>query len=251
MKRHTCALAIAALLPLAPARAETAAADTELVAKAPIAPADLDTLPTVIVTAEKSGKSLMDTGTSAVVLDANDIEKRGLLSAKDVLANIPNIVYPGTGNIAPAIRGVDSTGASQGSDAFIAGSRPRINIQIDGRPLSYNEIIFADTDLWDIDQVEVLRGAQSTLQGRNAIAGTIAIKTADPTFNSEGALRVGGGNYDQRRISAMLSGPLAGVFGDSHVAYRIAADYSTSSSANGGWVSYPSVDDPGDFRSLS
>src|SRR3546814_6901795 len=77
------------------------------------------------------------------------------------------------------------------SDAFIAGSRPRINMQLDGRPLSYNEIIFGDSELWDVEQIEVLRGAQSTLQGRNAMAGTIATKTNDPTFDSEGALRFG------------------------------------------------------------
>jgi iron complex outermembrane receptor protein len=210
-----------------------------------------DTLPTVIVTAEKSGKSLMDTGTSAVVFDADDLDRRGLQSAKDVLANVPNIVSAGTGNIAPAIRGVDSTGASQGSDAFIAGSRPRINMQLDGRPMSYNEIVFGDSELWDMQQVEVLRGAQSTLQGRNAMAGTIAMKTNDPTFDSEGALRVGGGDYDQRRISAMLSGPVLGVLDDSHIAFRLSADYMQRTSWVDGWQPYPSVDDPRAFEALN
>src|SRR3546814_8611815 len=91
----------------------------------------------------------MDTGTSTSVLSARDLENRGLDTTKDVLANAPNIVFVGTGNIAPAIRGVDSTGASQGPDAFIAGSRPRFNMQLDGRPLGYNDIIFCDIELRD------------------------------------------------------------------------------------------------------
>jgi outer membrane receptor protein involved in Fe transport len=245
--RYACIAALSALLPVA-AHADDTAADAQTTT---VAATDADTLPTVIVTAEKSGRSLMDTATSTAVLDQRDLDNRGLQSTADVLANTPNVMYVGTGNIAPAIRGVDSTGASQGSDAFIAGSRPRINMQLDGRPLSYNEIIFADTELWDVEQVEVLRGAQSTLQGRNAMAGTIATKTNDPTFDSEGAFRFGGGNYDQRRVSAMLSGPVVGLFGDSHVAFRLAADWATSESANGGYVPYPTVDDVGEFQTLN
>ncbi|MFT4047765.1 MAG: TonB-dependent receptor [Solimonas sp.] len=189
----------------------------------------------------------MDTATSAVVLDEKDIEKRGLQSSNDVLANTPNVVYLGTGNAAPSIRGVDSSGASKGTDAFIAGSRPRINTQLDGRPLSYYEIVGADTGLWDIEQVEVLRGAQSTLQGRNAIAGTIAMKTADPKFAYEGAARVGGGDYDQHRASGMLTGPI----GDGGLAFRLSADYWRRESANKGYEAFPSVEDPGAFEYLN
>lgn len=248
MKAHyACIAALTALLPVV-----TCAADAQPpIDVASADPADADTLPTVIVTAEKSGRSMMDTATSTVVLDQRDLENRGLQSAKDVLANTANVVYVGTGNIAPAIRGVDSSGASNGTDAFIAGSRPRLNMQLDGRPMSFNEIVFGDSELWDMAQVEVLRGAQSTLQGRNAMAGTIAMKTNDPTFDSEGALRIGGGNYDQRRISAMLSGPVVGLFGDSHVAFRLAADYETHTSWLSGFEPYPTVDDPREFKSLN
>lgn len=222
----------------------------DAVSPAPVtaaAVADPNVLPTVTVTAEKLGRSLMDTGTSAVVLDQHELETRaGLSSLKDVLASVPNVVYVGTGNIAPAIRGVDSTGASQGSDAFIAGSRSRLNVQIDGRPASYNEVVFGDGEVWDIQQIEVLRGAQSTLQGRNAIAGTIAVKTNDPSFENEGAVRVSGGNFEQRRASAMLSGPLL----SDGLAYRLSADWFSKESFVQGYQGFPSVNDPGDFEAL-
>lgn len=211
------------------------------------APEDAAELPTVYVISEKSGRSIMNTATSAVVLDSDELEKSaGLNSAKDVLATIPNIVYVGTGNIAPAIRGIDSTGSAQGGDAFIAGTRARLNMQLDGRPMSYNEIVFGDSALWDTQQIEVLRGAQSTLQGRNALAGTIAIRTNDPTFTPEGAFRVAGGNYDRRRVSGLLSGPLS-----ESVAYRLSADWSSAQSWVEGWPSYAEVQDPRKLESLN
>jgi outer membrane receptor protein involved in Fe transport len=207
-----------------------------------------DTLSTVIVTANKIDQSIMNTPASVEVLDARDLESRaGLTTVKDVLATTPNIVYTGTGNTAPAIRGVDGTGASQGSDAFIAGSRSRINMQIDGRPASYNEIVFADSAMWDVKQVEVLRGAQSTLQGRNAIAGTIVTKTNDPSYEAGGALRLAAGNYDQRRASAMATGPII----DNSVAYRLAADWMEKTSYVDGWQGFKGVDDPRDFEALN
>lgn len=201
----------------------------------------------IIVTAEKLGRSLMNTPASTVVLDHRELESRaGLITTRDLLETIPNVVLSGTGNTAPVIRGVDGTGASQGADAFFAGSRPRLNVQVDGRPLSYNEIVFGDSTIWDVQQVEVLRGAQSTLQGRNAIAGTVVTKTSDPTFDYNAALRVGGGDFGQKRASAMISGPV-----DDAVAFRVAADWLRRQSFVKGWQGFPSVDNPGDFKALT
>jgi outer membrane receptor protein involved in Fe transport len=201
----------------------------------------------VIVTAEKLGRSVVDTPASTVVLDHDAIQRRaGVATTRDLLESIPNVVLSGTGNTAPVIRGVDGTGAAQGADAFFAGSRPRLNIQIDGRALSYNEIVFGDSAIWDVQQVEVLRGAQSTLQGRNAIAGTIVTKTKDPTFENEGALRVEGGNYEQQRASGVVSGPIS-----DDVAYRFAADWMSWHSFVKGWQGFPGVEDPGDFSALT
>jgi outer membrane receptor protein involved in Fe transport len=207
-----------------------------------------ETLSTIIVTGEKTGRTLMDTATSISVLSARDLEQRAALSTtKDILENTPNISIVGTGNQAPTVRGVDGTGAAKGADAFFAGSRPRLNVQIDGRPASYNEVTFGDTALWDVDQIEVLRGAQSTLQGRNAIAGTVILRTKDPTYEPESALRVGGGNFDQRRYSGMISGPIS----EDSVAFRLSADYLSRYTFVNGYLSFPGVSDPGEFEALN
>lgn len=205
------------------------------------------TLQPLTVTAERAERSLMDTATSVAVFDSDTIEQRpGMQSANDLLRNVPNVVAPSTSNFAPAVRGVDGTGPAQGIDAFLAGTRPRLNVQVDGRPLSYNEVIFGDVSLWDIEQVEMLRGAQSTLQGRNAMAGTVAMRTKDPTYDFEVGGRVIGGDYDRRSVSGMVSGPLV----EDQLAFRVAFDHQVSES----FVDFekiPGQGDPEEFQSTT
>lgn len=143
-------------------------------------------IPEIIVTAEMIRRPQMLTGNSAVILTRKDLEDRsGLDTVRDVLETVPNLtLVTGTGK-APTLRGVDGTGPAENANAFFAGSRARLNWRIDGRPASYNEVVFGDIGLWDIDHIEVLRGPQSTLVGRNAIAGTVVVATIDPTFVRE------------------------------------------------------------------
>lgn len=196
-------------------------------AHAAAAPAGVVVLDKVIVTAEKQGRSLLDTATSTAVIDSRDLQSRGLDDSRDLLANLANVTYLGQGNAAPAVRGIDGTGPAQGVDAFFAGTRPRLNVTLDGRPASYNEIVFGNNSMWDVEQVELLRGPQSLLQGRNAIAGTLAIKTLDPGFDPEASARVLAGDGDRNQEAFAVSGPL---FGD-QVAGRLSADRQHSESS--------------------
>lgn len=198
----------------------------------------------IVVTAEKQGRSQHDTATSTVVLDARALQSRGLDDSRSVLANAANVTSVGTGNYAPAVRGVDGTGPAQGVDAFFAGTRPRLNVSMDGRAASYNELVFAGNSLWDAEQAELLRGPQSLLQGRNAIAGTLAIKTKDPTWSYEGGLRLLGGDYGRRQGAFYVSGPLAG----NQVAFRLAGDVQRQDSYLD-FSRFPGTADPGEFQS--
>lgn len=205
------------------------------------------TLPTMTVTAERFERSIRDTATSVQVFDAGTLSERPALeSTNDVLERVPNVTSSGTTNLAPAIRGIDGTGPAQGADAFFAGTRPRLNVQVDGRPASYNEVVFGDFSLWDVEQVEVLRGPQSTLQGRNAMAGTVVIKTKDPTYHYEAAGQAVGGNRSFGQLSAAISGPLVA----DQVAARLAVDGSRRKSFVDGMTTYPESDDPDQFESL-
>lgn len=201
------------------------------------------TLERIVVTAEKQGRSQHDTATSTAVLSGQDIDQRGFTGSRDVFTGAANVTYLGQDNAAPAIRGIDGSGAAVGVDAYFAGSRARLGITLDGRPLSFNEIVFADTALWDVAQSELLRGAQSLLQGRNAIAGTLAIKTNDPTFSTEGGALLSAGNYDHYQGAFYFSAPLV----DDELAFRVAADLQHHDSFLD-YTGVPGAKNPGRFE---
>lgn len=176
----------------------------------------------IIVTAERTNRSLNDTATSVAVITGEQADRLpGVLSTYDLIERIPNVVATRQSNGAPAIRGIDGAGPATAANAFFAGTRPRLNFQIDGRTLTFNEAIYLDAGVWDMQQIEVYRGPQSTLQGRNAIGGVIAIKTADPTFEWSGKARGLIGEDKTWQASGAIGGPLLGK----SVAFRVAADY--------------------------
>ncbi len=189
---------------------------------------DAPQLTPIIVTGEKTSRTLRDTASSVIATPGQALDQMpGVISSNDLMDHIPNIVSIEPGNEAPSVRGIDGTGPASGANAFFAGTRPRFNYQVDGRTLGFNEAQFQNTSLWDISQVEVYRGPQSTQQGRNSIAGAVVIRTADPTFDWEGKVRAAGGQQDNRIGSFALSGPLL----DDVLAFRVAADYQSSTTA--------------------
>ena len=202
---------------------------------------------TIVVTAELLERSLSETGNSVEIIDEEDLKKRaGQVTLRDVLNTVANMsLVTGTGK-APTVRGVDGTGPAENANAFFAGSRPRLSWQIDGRPASYNEVVFGDLGLFDVARIEVLRGPQSTLVGRNAIAGTVVVKTNDPTFESEGALRVAGGNHQQKLVSGMINLPAI----DDKLSFRLTADWMERESIVD-YDPFPGVDDPGEIEGVS
>lgn len=201
------------------------------------------TVDEIIVTAERANRSLRETSSSVSVSTREDIEKKsGIYSANDLLDRIPNVLSIEPGNDLPAVRGVDGTGPGGGATAFFAGARPRLSFQVDGRTLSANEATFGDTSLWDVSQVEVYRGPQSTLLGRNAIAGVVAIKTADPSFDWHGAARAIVGNRDEVQLSGAIGGPVASDL----IAFRLSADWQKSQDFID-FQPYPGTDNPGRY----
>ncbi|MEP0393332.1 MAG: TonB-dependent receptor [Erythrobacter sp.] len=180
----------------------------------------------IIVTAQKIEQSLQDIPVSVSVVDAKAIEEQNIINLNDVIEQTANI----TGNSgAFAIRGINSNNVSGAGLAGLA------SIYVDGSPLPNVAVSGSGPlDVWDLDQVEVLRGPQSTLQGRNALAGAIVINTADPTYYWTGRARaIAGTKLDERRLAAAVGGPLI----DDQVAIRIAAEYTDTN----GIISSPNL----------
>ncbi|WP_299808911.1 TonB-dependent receptor [uncultured Roseibium sp.] len=178
-------------------------------------------LDTIYVSGENITRTLQETASSVEIITAADLETRpDEQNIQSAIGDVPNVYYPGTVGVAPVIRGQDTQGPNTGAVAFYSGTVPRASINIDGHYQSYFETVFGATSIWDVDQIEVFRGPQTTSQGANSIAGAIIAKTKDPTFTPEGALQAEYGNYNTHRVSGMLSGPLS-----SQLAARVALDY--------------------------
>lgn len=185
--------------------------------------------PIILVLGERQGRSIRETATSISLFDENDLLTRpDISSAQDLLSRLPNTTQLGKSGIAPSVRGVDGTGPALGANAFLAGTRSRINIQVDGRPITYNEIINGDPQLWDVEQVEVLRGPQSTYQGRNAVGGAVFIKTRDPGAEFEAGGRFVIGEQNTLQAAAYVSVPVVGE----QLGVRVSADYKAFDSYN-------------------
>lgn len=176
----------------------------------------------ITVTGEKFERSQSSTGSSTtVVTDDQFKQEANLMSATQLLKRDVNILDTGLGNDLPTVRGVDGSGPAVGAVAFFAGSRPRLNMQIDGRTSSYNELAFGTKSLWDMKQVEIYRGAQSYAQGRNAIAGAVVMTSNDPTQDWEGAAKLNMGNHRLTQTAALISGPVV----KDELAFRLSVDH--------------------------
>ena len=177
----------------------------------------------ITVTGEKLERDLKNTASSVTVISGREIDeqKTGDSTVHEVLEGVPNVIYTDTVG-APVIRGMDSQGPNNGQNVFWGGTVPRATINLDGHYLNYNEMFFGATSVWDLDNIEVFRGPQTTSQGANAIAGAIIVNTKNPTFTPEALYQAEIGNYNHKRTSIALSGPLMGE----DLAGRLAVDYS-------------------------
>ena len=175
----------------------------------------------VVISGEKSLRSLQHTASSVTVLSGDRIEERpAVTTLTDLLKGTPNVLYTNDSD-APIIRGVDTKGPLVKGNAYLANPIPRATISVDGRYLSAGEFGIGAAPIWDVESVEVFRGPQTTTQGANAIAGAIVIKTKDPTFTPEAEIQTLYGTRQQKRGSLLASGPIT-----PELAGRIALDYS-------------------------
>jgi len=132
-----------------------------------------DVLEEIVVTATKTGaQSLQRTPLAISAFSANQIEERQVTNVKDLVQYTPNLqVAQSTASAEIFIRGIGSTNVFAGSD-------PDVTVQVDGVYLARPSSQFAD--LLDVERVEVLRGPQGTLYGRNAAGGTINVISRQP-----------------------------------------------------------------------
>ena len=154
-------------------------------------------LDSVVVTAQKREELLQRIPFSVTAITARQVREYRLWNNKDLTAVAPNLYAadPGDGRDVVSVRGITTTSYD-----------PAVAINIDGvNQFGLDTYI---PSLLDVERIEVLRGPQGTLYGRNAMGGVINIITRQPSAHSSAFAEVTAGNYGQQRYSAGFSAPL-------------------------------------------
>ena len=170
---------------------------------------------TIIVRGTKRDLTLQDTQTSVAVLTEEQLDERVIFELEDILLRTPNVSTNSPDLFNFSIRGIGSGGV-RGNANFGRTS----NVYIDGAPITARGSLGA-LNLWDVGQVEVLRGPQSTIQGRNALAGALVVQTSDPEYEFGARVRGLIAEDNTYQASAMITGPIV----SDQIAFRLAADY--------------------------
>jgi len=158
----------------------------------------------IIVTAERRETSLQQTPISIIAFTAETMESKGIETLEDVAAFTPNLDIKGSrgnGNVTPTyqVRGLSGGGGGTGERA--------VGMYVDGIYMPRTTGPFMD--VLDIERIEILRGPQGTLFGRNSTGGAIRIFTKQPGPEPEAYVKLGAGNFGRADLSAMFNRPLS------------------------------------------
>lgn len=159
----------------------------------------------IVVTAQKRQQSLQDVPIAVTALSEDFIIKNDIRSLEDLAATVPGLVTTNSASYGAAplsIRGIG--GANGGGNVF--ADEP-VAVYIDD--VYIGRLSVATSDLLDMQSVEVLRGPQGTLYGRNSTAGAIILRSARPTEEFEAYIRATAAEDNEYRLQAVVSGPLS------------------------------------------
>ncbi len=198
--------ASAAAVALAPASAQEATSSVDSTSAATAAPqaatpADDEAIPDIVVTAQKRSSSVQKTALAITALGGGDLRSREINSVENLAPSLPNVNFgKNVGFARVAIRGV-------GLDTTVIGQEGRVAYHADGIYISRPSAVIAT--FFDINRVEVVRGPQGTLYGRNATAGAINVITNDPEQDFGGYGKVTVGNYGLVETNGAVTGGLS------------------------------------------
>lgn len=155
----------------------------------------------IVVTAERRSSSIQKVPVAITAVDGGEMRTRQIATVEALSSSVPNLTfsrYSGTAQV--SLRGVAFDSITPGSEARTASYTDGVYIS---RPTAQL------TNIFDVARVEVLRGPQGTLYGRNATAGAINVITSDPTSNLSGYGRLSVGNYSYVQAEGAVSGPIS------------------------------------------
>lgn len=160
----------------------------------------------IIVTAQKREESIQDVPIAVTAISGEGLDDYKIETGAELLRAVPNVNFSKS-NFSMynfSIRGV-------GTKAISAASDPAVAVSFNNTALARNRLF--ESEFFDMARIEVLRGPQGTLYGRNATAGVVNLIPALPTDELEGSVKAEVGSYSTRRLNGMLNVPLGDTFG--------------------------------------
>lgn len=176
---------------------------------------DQQTLDEIVVTADFRERRAVELPSSVTVLEQENVEALAVQHFEELVRVVPNLNWSGDGHRARyfQIRGVGELEQYEGAP------NPSVGFLVDDIDFSGIGTI---ATLFDIEQIEVLRGPQGSRYGANALAGLIYVQSAEPTDDWTGKVEVGGGQDDSFSAGAAVGGPL---IADESVTFRLSAHH--------------------------
>ncbi|MEM6287411.1 MAG: TonB-dependent receptor [Bacteroidota bacterium] len=173
-----------------------------------------DQIGEVVIRSEKFVRNLQDTQTSVAVVGMEQLEAIPVRDWEDATRQVGNVSTSGNGVF--TIRGVPNTGVG-------GGSGPTAALYVDGVQQGRFGTFRTIRGAWDLEAIEVFRGPQSTLSGRNSLAGAIYLRSAAPSFEYGAAARVRGGSNEALEGAFMVTGPIIA----DQLAFRVSGESGT------------------------
>jgi len=173
--------------------------------------ADQGTVQALVVTAQKREENIQDVPIAMSAFTQEDLTRSQVAGGPDLITQVPNMTFTKTNfsSYSIQLRGI-------GTQAISATVDPAVAVAFNNTPFIRNR--FFEQEFYDLQRIEVLRGPQGTLYGRNATAGVVNLISAKPKFTYEAKLSADVGNYSSHRLEGMLNIPLV----EDKVALRIA-----------------------------
>ena len=213
------------------------------VSKTPAAEAKSGQIEEVVVTARRQVESLQNVPVAVSAFSAKELATHNVTSMADLSQLTPSLGFTQS-NWGPL--GVDVEIRGQRASDIILGATPSVGVYVDDIYQS-SAMALKAISMADVSSVEVLKGPQGTLYGRNTTGGAIKVITQLPSYDvASGVMRVGAGNENERRASGLVSVPLV----DGKVALGLSANYDQNDGYGRDIANHQNLGDT-DIRSIS
>ncbi len=169
---------------------------------------------TVVVTSSKIKGDIQTVPIAITALSQEQLTSRQIAGGPDLVKEVPNLTFTKTNftGYSIQIRGI-------GTQAISVATDPAVAVAFNDIPFIRNH--FFEQEFYDVNQVEVVRGPQGTLYGRNATAGVVNLISAKPTDQFEAMVSADWGNYSNRRYEGMVNIPIS----DDRIDLRVAGEW--------------------------